>query len=130
MRRVINKKVVMALAILAVIFLTSAANAFCRNRMTSPSCCEGKCQGQSMPAQDQQSNNCCTVSDADTSQPALMAGTGQNSSPTRLAASAPIEFPIYWRIILGQPLFPSLGTYRHRLRHIRDLPTLVCSLLM
>lgn len=83
-----------------------------------------------MPAQGHQSNNCCTVSNADQSQPALVNGLAQNPDHLKQTGRAQIELPIYWRIVLGQPAFPSLEVYRHRLSHFRDLPTLVCSLLM
>jgi hypothetical protein len=126
----IDKKVVAALAILAVILSTGVPDAFCRNHTAPPCCCEGKCSQQSMPAQHHQSSNCCTVSNADRSQPALVNGLGQSTEYLKQIGQAQIESSIAWCPALDQPSFPRPETYRQRVKPTPDLPTLCCSLLI
>ena len=128
MRYRIPKRSLVA-SFLLIVIATTSATAFCRGRMNSPSCCQGKCGNMSMPAGSRSPDNCCKVSNGDQKQPALVP-TNTAGTLGELGTYALVPATTLFRVALGQPLFPPLERWRREVRHIRNLPMLTCSLLM
>jgi hypothetical protein len=115
---------------LALVILTAtSARGLCLNQRTSPNCCAGKCQGMDMPPGSEGSNNCCAVSHGDYSQPAAVSAIRGASDDAHATASR-IELSFLLRLLSNQPFLPGLEYWRHKIKYIRDLPTLTCALLM
>ncbi len=117
-------------AVLVLVILTAtSARGLCVNQRTSPNCCGGKCRGMNMPPGSEGSSNCCAVSHSDYSQPAVVSANTGASDDAHATASR-IELPVLLRLLPNQPLSPGLEKWRYKVKHIRDLPTLTCALLM
>ncbi len=116
--------------VLVMVLLTAtSARGLCLNQRTSPHCCEGKCQGMDMAPSSERSNNCCAVSHGNYSQPAAVTANTGASDDAHATASG-IELPFFLRLLSNQPLSPGLEKWRHKAKHMRDLPTLTCALLI
>ncbi len=82
-----------------------------------------------MAPASERSNNCCAESHGDYSQPAVVTANTGASDDAQATASG-IELPFFLRLLSNQLLSPGLEKWRHNVKHIRDLPTLTCALLM
>lgn len=111
---------------LLIVIATTSAGAFCRGQMSPPSCCQGKYVNMSMPSGSP--DNCCKVSNGD-HQPAL-APTNTIAAMSDLGTYEQALASTFFRLALGEPLFPALERWRWEVRHIRNLSALTCSLLL
>ncbi len=82
-----------------------------------------------MPPGSEGSNNCCGVSHSDQSQPAAVSANTGASDDAHATASR-IELPFLLRLLSNQLLSPGLEKWRHKVKPMRDLPTLTCALLI
>ncbi len=120
---------IISTVLVLVLLAATSARGSCLNQRTSPNCREGKCQGMKMPPASERSNNCCAVSYGDYSQPAAVSANTRASDDAHATASR-IELAFLLRLLSNQLLSPGLEKWRHNVKHIRDLPTLTCALLI
>jgi hypothetical protein len=124
----LGRATVSTLLVLATLTAASARG-LCLKQRTTPNCCDGKCQGMNMPMSPGGSNNCCAVSHGDHSQPAVVSASkaARNDTPATISR---IDLCFLLGLPSNQPLSPGLRIWHHKLRHNRDLPTLICALLI
>jgi hypothetical protein len=124
----LSRTIVSTLLVLATLTATSARG-LCLKQRTTPNCCDGKCQAMNMPLSPGGSNNCCAVSHGDRSQPAVVRASTTARSDTPATISR-IDLSFLLGLPFKQPLSSGLANWHHTFRHNRDLPTLICALLI